>query len=623
MKEYYDDNVKVVEYGYEDWEEGIISGNWKPGKELVKGAEGKERHYQYLPIDQYQLIEEERKKLYWKKVESKFTHFKKAFEKRYFQSGNPKMLLEQELHNFSQLFAHSTSSNAETNNHTILGRNLTSIKVWEYRNIYKRVVIEGARNYQFTNSPNCKVKIGAGDTHFIIVESYAKYYEWIENFHPNSLLLTSTDFRLECLNSWINQNSSLSVNEQAKLLNIKVKHYPSDYLPQITVHITHYFQDWIEQTQELEESQQHVELRKRRVLIRLLIEYNQQIDEFLHEFSREELEEELYFLQQAQDELAKLKEILTITGRERSSERFLRKVPFDSIDDLVEYIVNFSTLQCDKYEDNLQKKLNAFPSMKINTIEEELRECHKNFSAPPHPMMYPDTSIRDTQSLTKVFDEVSQLIDTWQGEDIKEYISHIANRKVLLDKIDLLNWLLKDQGKLSNNVIDIKQNTDRSTKVVKAEFKGLKPDNIEAFYQSRLQSWMLSNSDKVWVNGRELKPMEKVLLASGVEFKPTPETIKADYKSGGFDLTEKDFIEYEMEQIDSYPKVDLPTSKKLSYYLDFIKNRTILKIESKGSQPNLPLRVIALLHFYQNEPITKENSVTISQKHGHKGSTKL
>lgn len=192
MKEYYEDGVKVIEYSYKDWEEGKISGSWKPGKELVRNTDSKESYYQYLPFNQYQRIEEKRKRVYWEEVDRQFTYLKKQFVDKYRQSSNSTRLLDQEINRYESLFFSEKLplTGILTNDEfPIDSLNMSTVDISGYRKLYEKLIVRGQREYHFTNSPSAKMQFGSGDYHFKRVDALAKYLTWLQNFDTNKILM--------------------------------------------------------------------------------------------------------------------------------------------------------------------------------------------------------------------------------------------------------------------------------------------------------------------------------------------------------------------------------------------------------------------------------------------------
>nr|WKN35059.1 hypothetical protein K4G66_22025 [Tunicatimonas sp. TK19036] len=209
MKEYFEEDRKIIEYELSDWESGIINNAIVEHSKsdaflMIKGGV---HVYTRLPKDQYELIDIERKKLYWEKVDRYFKSFKKSFLDQYKLSGNPDRLLQIEIDKYEALFFSEKCQlkGIPTNDDfPIDGLNIYSINIIEYRKLYEKIYLKGNREYHHTNSPNCKEQIGSGDYHFVIVEAYAKYLTWLQNFDETSIIMAEID--LERIKPYMAEN---------------------------------------------------------------------------------------------------------------------------------------------------------------------------------------------------------------------------------------------------------------------------------------------------------------------------------------------------------------------------------------------------------------------------------
>lgn len=219
------EKIQVTEYFYEDYVNGIISAKFSTlGKELHRVLDtNKNIYYEYAIMSrtEYKKIQAEAKRLYEQKVNAEFDLFKTIFLKRYDTSQAKDLLLKNEIElykkllfneylpisfitdihtpielimpsmempDFSKMFA-PNGFNPDYKGEKIQYYKPTKLNtrtISEIRETYKRIIIEGVKDYSHTNSPNFRIVIGGGDLHYIRVEAIHLYFEWIKNFKPDT-----------------------------------------------------------------------------------------------------------------------------------------------------------------------------------------------------------------------------------------------------------------------------------------------------------------------------------------------------------------------------------------------------------------------------------------------------
>ncbi|MEJ7737439.1 MAG: hypothetical protein WKF97_08435 [Chitinophagaceae bacterium] len=275
MKKYYEnwtnpktqeaEQIEVQEYDFMDWWEGRISGPWQPGKHLVLNTTEQKYHYDLLKEEEWSKIEERRKAIYFDQVERLTEGFIHTFKKRYEISEAKDRLLQIEIERYEKLlFAEKLPISVRTNRHFPLdeiylpsgeipdfskmiakgveGLNpdykgetvqlfkpskLNTIDICEIRDIYEKIIVNGIRDFAFTNSPNCQIKIGAGDSPFVRVESIAKYYNWLLDFKNKTPADTETtipkpDEKLSEVGSSKNQSTGEVVGIKNNFDSVKI-----------------------------------------------------------------------------------------------------------------------------------------------------------------------------------------------------------------------------------------------------------------------------------------------------------------------------------------------------------------------------------------------------------------
>lgn len=230
MKEYKEDfihpktkekqSIPVYEYSFEDWENGTICTNWKPGKRLTHNLTTKQYEYEFLPFEEKHKIITKAKELYIEKVQKETDLFKSLFELRYSKSEAKDLLLKNEIELYQKLLSNEllpigTLTNMiqplelvlpfwnmpfpvidpETKTFKAIQNiqyysptKLDTITINSIREIYKQIIIEGNKDYSRTEY----IDIRSNDTHLIRVEAIHNYIQYLNSFENNSKLLQFT-----------------------------------------------------------------------------------------------------------------------------------------------------------------------------------------------------------------------------------------------------------------------------------------------------------------------------------------------------------------------------------------------------------------------------------------------
>lgn len=190
MKEYLENRIKVIEYSFEDWEEGKISGNWEPGKTLIEDSKTREKYYSFLPDEEFKRIESKRKFIYETDVLKQFNNFKTSFERKYNGSADKERLLRSEITNFETLFFSEKLELRSLNNfdRPIPDFRFTTIDIDIIRKLYKKIIVSGEREYHFVSCKNQQFRTGYEGEKHILVEAASKYLDWLREFQELKIL---------------------------------------------------------------------------------------------------------------------------------------------------------------------------------------------------------------------------------------------------------------------------------------------------------------------------------------------------------------------------------------------------------------------------------------------------
>lgn len=173
MKEYKDSQGNIIrEFDFNDWKEGKIFDTKEPGKKPLENKDTRELWYEYLPVDQYNLIRKEQEKIYWKKVEDQFARVIEYFKNLINISFNKERLIGKEIEKIEfLLFAKQNISSTITFDQTQLS--------W-LRALYPKLIERGEREFHFIDFQGTSPK----DRYHILTETHAKYLEWLKGEKP-------------------------------------------------------------------------------------------------------------------------------------------------------------------------------------------------------------------------------------------------------------------------------------------------------------------------------------------------------------------------------------------------------------------------------------------------------
>lgn len=209
------EDITVYEYSFEDWQNGKINTNFSAGKRLTFNIDKQAFEYNYLPINEKQNIIEKAKEIYNSKVEAETNLFKAIINKRLSLSQAKEKLLESEIEAYKKLLSNDLLpirmlSNIERPLELILPSGnmpfpilhpdknefigvqnvqnyspttLDTIQIDSIRKMYKKIIVEGIKDYTLTNSPNFRISIGGGDSHYIRVEAIHNYIAYLNELN--------------------------------------------------------------------------------------------------------------------------------------------------------------------------------------------------------------------------------------------------------------------------------------------------------------------------------------------------------------------------------------------------------------------------------------------------------
>jgi hypothetical protein len=115
-------------------------------------------------------------------------------------------------------------------------------------------------------------------------------------------------------------------------------------------------------------------------------------------------------------------------------------------------------------------------------------------------------------------------------------------------------------------------------------FKHIKPDfsNIDEVYINNLNVWYINFSDirPTTKDGKDIEITNGILL--------NPDNVIISKTKGGFELTEIDFINYELKLLDQCNKLNTIETKQFEYYKDYLNKK---KIHETKQFYNFPARI--------------------------------
>ncbi|MBK9671948.1 MAG: hypothetical protein IPO70_06785 [Bacteroidetes bacterium] len=146
--------IEVHEYSLEDFEDGSLGYNVRVGKILERNSKTGEFNYYLLPEDEAKKIAARRREYYFEKVELRYSAFKYQFDTKLSKSENCKKLFETEIKSLEE----SLDNNK----------------------LYKKIIVEGERNFNLTNSPNCQISTAGNDRDYINIEAQSKFLKYLK-----------------------------------------------------------------------------------------------------------------------------------------------------------------------------------------------------------------------------------------------------------------------------------------------------------------------------------------------------------------------------------------------------------------------------------------------------------
>lgn len=197
MREYFENEIKIIEYSYEDWEQGIIWGNWQSGKTPVEDSVTKTIYYVYFPNHEFERIVRRQKTIYDRDVQHQFEKLKTAFEGQYNRSSNKDRRLANEILNYERLLFPEKLKLRSLNNFEkpIPDLPFTSITVASIRTIYQKAIVRGERDYHLIPSPSAPGRSGYTGSMHTLVESLSLYLDWLREFQELKILTKEELFR--------------------------------------------------------------------------------------------------------------------------------------------------------------------------------------------------------------------------------------------------------------------------------------------------------------------------------------------------------------------------------------------------------------------------------------------
>lgn len=206
------EDITIFEFSFEDWENGIINTNFSVGKRLTFNINKQAFEYNYLPVNEKIKIMTKAKEIYDNKVENETNLFISILAKRLELSQAKEILIQNEIESYNKLLSNELLPlklisnicepleltlpffkfslpviNPETkrfesvrNIQNYTTRKLNTIEIDSIRKTYKKIIIEGIKDYSNTNSPNMNYGSGSDDSHYIRVEAIHNYIEHLK-----------------------------------------------------------------------------------------------------------------------------------------------------------------------------------------------------------------------------------------------------------------------------------------------------------------------------------------------------------------------------------------------------------------------------------------------------------
>jgi len=222
MKENISDEIKILEFNYDDWwngkiivnilpeishpgylvsySEGTILGNLKPGKHLINAVYAQDNSsildaemYTYLPDKEWEKINSKQIELYENKVNNELESKKNEFI-NYFnnKSEEPELLLSNEINNYKKiLFENELPLNNIPDKDSlcfpIRGLNFTALSIECIRNCYEKIIIRGKKDYYKIQSPHLSIQTNLlSDYYDIQTEVVKRYLDWLIEFQKKA-----------------------------------------------------------------------------------------------------------------------------------------------------------------------------------------------------------------------------------------------------------------------------------------------------------------------------------------------------------------------------------------------------------------------------------------------------
>ncbi len=204
MREYFEKGIRVVEYTYEDWWDGVYETVNFGFAFKERDASGIEFYY-HMNLEQRTKIGIKQQQIYWELVEEHVSYLISKFKRRWDKSREQMKLLEIERESYSQLidenkFPLKKYINNESQETMFAmwnqkgGWEIKEIQALSYsygtiyniRKLYFKLIIQGDRNsvYHKIKSPNLKNdNLINNDYLEIEVDAIYKYINWLSTYN--------------------------------------------------------------------------------------------------------------------------------------------------------------------------------------------------------------------------------------------------------------------------------------------------------------------------------------------------------------------------------------------------------------------------------------------------------
>ena len=245
------EDIKVYEYSFEDWQNGIINTNFSAGKRLTFNINKQAFEYNYLPINEKKKMIENAKEIYLNKVEIETNLFKTILAQRLELSQAKEILIQTEIESYNKLlsddllpikllsninhplelvlpFYSYSLPNINPDTREFEGfktikryesQKIYTIKIYSIRKTYKKIIVEGIKDYSLTNSPNQNFQIGSGDSHYIRVEAIHNYIQHLKTISEELNQSSKTSLKMSSI------EVEIFTTEQFEIYNILIDKY--------------------------------------------------------------------------------------------------------------------------------------------------------------------------------------------------------------------------------------------------------------------------------------------------------------------------------------------------------------------------------------------------------------